>query len=276
MELMECKVSFSALLIRERFLLARKRLEYVMGGGSRPFPKDMEVRSKALRGTDIGDLYRTIIKEIVDLGWPTSDRALSALSWIWKSKEPLAELVLQVAIGADSTADILSFCKSLVIFSDSGYFQFSHVTTVTEFLAEPKIKDLEVRLPSSLVVTEKCLEFLNDTPAAHVDWLRWDSRNHGRPRNFSLIRGFPGYVSERWVDHVRDDQCSLFKRGVDDLDRFEFWTSQTKRESLLDIFRQPANSTILHFIAEHGLTDLCRILFEAKAKYIESIDSTNM
>jgi hypothetical protein len=107
MELRECKCSFLRKFLDDRFLLAQKRLEYVFGRGSRAISKDMQDCANRLGGIRVGDFYREIIKDIIDLEQPTMGRALSALCWISKSKEPLTERVLREAIEAASTEDIL-------------------------------------------------------------------------------------------------------------------------------------------------------------------------
>jgi hypothetical protein len=279
MELMGCKCSFSAFLIGDRFLLARKRLEFVMGRGSTAISDDMDVRSKSLGGRGLGDFYRVVIQEIVALEEPTTGRALSVLSWIWKSKEPLTERVLQEAIGADSTARILWFCNSLVVFSDSGYFQFSHTTTVTEFLANTKLEDLGARLPSSLDLTKKCLTYLNESaefeslqPVDPVGLLA-SATYELRDGDYDSSNGFGGYAATRWPDHILDTESYVLLRGVEDLFRFEFLASNTKRDLVLKLNHR---STILHLLADRGLAGLCSMFFEAKARYTDSIASPNV
>jgi len=216
----------------------------------------MVFRSKRLPGNQVREFYRIIIREIVGIGPPTTDRALQALAWIWHAKEPLTELALQEATGASGTELILGPCMGLVSLSTTGYFQFSHTTTVTEFLAEPKnFEDLGATLFSPLELAKKCLDYL-DSP-------EFESMEVGR-------HGFGDYAANYWGDHVREVECSLLQ-GIEDLSHFRFLASVTKRDLMLKL-NDRSTSTILHFAAEKGLTKFCRLCLDAKGRSVASRD----
>ena len=59
---MECKAFTVNIRINNRFLLAKLRLEVVIGGIKVTIPKDMEKRSKTLQGTKVSDIYPRKIK----------------------------------------------------------------------------------------------------------------------------------------------------------------------------------------------------------------------
>ena len=252
--------------INDRFLVGKLRLEYVIGGGNVPFQEDMEFRSQRLPGNQVRDFYRVIIKDIVDIGEPTTSRALQALYWIKHAKEPLTERVLREAIGASSTDSILRPCMSLVVLSENdNFFQFSHTTTVSEFLADPKnFEDLGATLFSPFDLAKRCLEYL-DSP-------EFESRevNDKIPYDLAVsnMYGFGGYAAEYWADHVRDVERDLL-RGTDSLWHFKFLASKTKRDSMLKLNHRTSTSTILHFAAEKGLSRFYSLCLDAKAMFVE-------
>jgi hypothetical protein len=253
-------------LIKNRFLVGRLRLEYVIGGGNVPFQEDMEVRSKQLPGNQVRDFYRIIIQDIVDIGEPTTSRALQALSWIWHAKEPLTERVLREAIGASSTDFILRPCMSLVILSENGKtFQFSHTTTVTEFLADPEnFEDLGASLFSPLDLAKRCLGYL-DSP--EFESIKVDHEiSYYTP--VSRLYGFGGYAAKCWIDHVRDVESNLLQ-GMDGLSHFKFLASKKKRDLMLKL-NDRTTSTILHFISQKGLSGFYSLCLDAKARFVES------
>jgi len=265
MELMECKPPFATQLIYDRFLLAAKRLEYVIGGGSRPSQKHMKTRSSNLRGTTLKDFYRQIIKEIIDLGDPTAGQALQAIYWVWNAKEPLTEEVLRKAVDAKRAEDILEACRSLLVLSGiNGFVQFSHTTTITEFLSDPtNFEDLGAHLPNALDLAKRCLSYL-DSPefeSINVDYVP----SYEPP---SRTYGFGGYAATNWAEYVRGVD---FPQRVEDLSYFRFLAAVPTRESVLRLNRRPTSSTILHVLAEKGLSRLCGVFFEAKARSAENI-----
>jgi hypothetical protein len=258
-------------LIDDRFLVGKLRLEYVIGGGNVPLQEDMEIRSQRLPGNQVRDFYRVIIKDIVDIGEPTTSRALQALFWIKHAKQPLTERVLREAIGASSTDSILRPCMSLVVISENdNFFQFSHTTTVSEFLADPKnFEDLGAPLFSPFDLAKRCLEYL-DSPefeSIEVD----DEIPYDLPAVSSMY-GFGGYAATYWADHVRDVESDLLQ-GMDSLPHFNFLASKTKRDSMLKLNRRTTTTTILHFAADKGLSRFYGLCLDAKARFVASCNS---
>jgi hypothetical protein len=239
-------------------VLARLRLEYVIGGQNMAFEDDMVVRSKKFPGNQVHDFYRIIMRDIMSIGEPTTTRALHGLGWIKHAKEPMRTEVLLEAIGASSMDAMLRPCMSLVVLSENGYLcQFSHTTTVTEFLDNPKnFADLGAELPSPLDLAKQCLNYFNSEQFASLRLAGYTTA--------STLPGFGGYVVRFWAEHVRQVDDILSQ----DLSYFKFLASKTKRKSLLKLNRQAADSTILLVAAENGLPGLCRSLLAAKARSI--------
>ena len=233
----------------------------MIGGGNVPFQEDMEFRSQRLPGNQVRDFYRVIIKDIVDIGEPTTSRALQALYWIKHAKKPLTERVLREAIGASSADSVLRPCMSLVVLSENdNFFQFSHTTTVSEFLADPKnFEDLGATLFGPFDLAKRCLEYLDSPEFESVD-------DDG---------GFGGYAADYWADHVRDVESGLLQ-GMDNLSHFKFLASKTKRNSMLKLSHRTTTSTILHIAAERGLSQFYSLCLDAKAKFVERRISTNL
>jgi hypothetical protein len=224
----------------------------------------MDVRSKILPGNQVRDFYRMIIKSIVKIGEPTTSRALQALCWIWHAKTPLTTRVLREAIGAPNIDAILKPCMSLVVLSETtGFFQFSHNTTVTEFLADSQnFEDLGVRLISPLDLAKYCLEYLDSSEFESLelaDHIRYRQGAHG----------FGGYIAIHWADHVRDVENDLLKGGMEDLSHFKFLALQKKRNPMLKL-NDRTTSTVLMFAAEKGLSEFCRLCLEAKERSAQS------
>jgi hypothetical protein len=164
-ELAACK-SFPLLrLTSYRYLLARLRLNHIIGGGNMPIPEDIDCRSKKFPGNQVRDFYQMIMRGIVKIGEPTTSHALQALCWIWHAKTPLTMWTLCEAVGAPSIDAILGPCMSLVILSETtDLFQFSHNTTVTEFLTDSQnFEDLGVCLITHLDLAKACLEYLDSS-----------------------------------------------------------------------------------------------------------------
>jgi len=225
----------------------------------------VQTRLKDLQGTSIQYFYQEIIKEIVELRDPTTHRALQALCWIRHAKEPLTEKGLLEAVGAGSTDDILDHCRSLIVLSKSGYLQFSHTTTVTEFLDNPEnFKSLGVTLFNTLDLAKRCLLYLDSS--------KFESIEVGYVPNkwtpISSLYGFGGYAARYWADHVRDVENDIPMRGGEELSYFKFLASKTKRNSMFELNHLTRTRTILHFAAERGLSKLCSLCLEAKARYV--------
>jgi hypothetical protein len=243
------------------------RLDYIIGGGNVPISEDLDFRSKNLPGNQVRDFYRIIIKGIVEIGEPTSSRALQALCWIGHAKTPLTTRTLCEAVGAPSTDAILGPCMSLVVLSEAtGFFQFSHNTTVTEFLADSQnFEDLGVRLITLLDLAKGCLQYLDSSKFMLLevaDRIRYDE-------NVVEWYGFGGYSAIHWVDHVRDVENTLLKGGIEDLSHFKFLASQKKRNLMLKLNAR-ATSTVLMFAAERGLSEFCRVCLAAKERSTQS------
>ena len=241
----------------------------MIGGSNVPFQEDMEFRSQRLPGNQVRDFYRVIIKDIVDIGEPTTSRALQALYWIKHTKEPLTERVLREAIGASSTDSILRPCMSLVVLSENDkFFQFSHTTTVSEFLADPKnFEDLGATQFDPFDLAKRCLEYL-DSPEFESIEVRNDEIRY---KAVSSMYGFAGYAAEYWAHHVRDVEGDLLQ-GMDNLSHFKFLASKTKRDSMLKLNHR-TTSTILHFAAEKGLSRFYSLCLDAKTRFVERRNS---
>jgi len=234
--------------------------------GTVPIPEDMEVRSNCLPGNQVRDFYRIIIKDIIDIGEPTTSRALEALCWIRHAKEPLTEKVLREAIGANSIDAILRPCMSLVVLSENdNFFQFSHTTTVTEFLADPKnFEDLGASVFSPLDLTKKCLDYLDSPEFESIEV-------HDGVSEYTAVTsiyGFRGYAAKYWADHVRDVESDILSQGMHGLSHFKFLATKAKTDSMLKL-NDRISSTILHFAAEKGLSGFYNLCLDAKARFLD-------
>lgn len=269
MGLTECKPRLFVLLTSDRFLLARLRLERVIGKGNVPVGAHMDQRSKELQGTTVPEIYQDIMKDIRDIGEHTTTCAFKALGWIRYAKEPLTARALEEAINEStemrvSSEDILRICMSLVVLSESQFFQFSHTTTVTEFLDAGKFfEGTQEGMPSQLHLAKRCLSYLDSPsfeslPVGNVS--PWEKK--------SVIRlyGFGGYAARNWAEHVREVEGQLLGRGKEDLSYFQFLAAETKRHLMLKLNAQTITSTMLHFIAEKGISKLCSVCFKTKAR----------
>jgi hypothetical protein len=239
------------------------RLDHILPGEEGvTFPGDLDFRSKHLPGNQVHDFYRMIFQSIVKITEPTRSRALEALSWILYAKTPMTTSILCGAIGAPDLDAILKLCMGLVIQSDTmGYFQFSHNTTVTEFLHEPKnFEDLGVRLLSPLDLAKRCLEYLDSSAFESLE-----VTGNYDPRSAQKTHGFGRYIATHWADHVRDVESNLLKGGIDDLSHFRFLVLPKKRSRILQL-NDRISSTILMFVAEKGLSEFCRLCLEAKER----------
>jgi hypothetical protein len=178
--------------------------------------------------------------------------------------------VLREAIGASSTDSILRPCMSLVVLSENyNFFQFSHTTTVSEFLTDPKnFEDLGATMFSPLDLAKRCLEYL-DSPefeSIEVD----DEISYGRA--VSSMYGFGGYAAQYWAHHVRDVESDLLQE-MDMLSHFKFLVAKTKRDSMLKLNHRTTSSTILHLAAEKGLSRFYSLCLDAKARFVERRNS---
>jgi len=159
----------------------------------------MDYRSQHFPGNEVDDYYKDIICQINMIGTPLAEQAFQILSWILYAKEPLKKRVLLEAIEETSEEDILRPCMSLVIFSPADeVFQFSHPTTVREFLLNSPKFEFKEMLLSRFELAKRCLKFLNSREFESL------SVPHNIYTNFSTIYGFGGYAAVFWVAHVRE------------------------------------------------------------------------
>jgi hypothetical protein len=272
-----------------RFLLARLRLGYVIRGGNVPIQDDMEYRSKRLPGNQVRDYYRIIIKDIVDIGEPTTHRALEALAWILYAKFPLSERTLREAVLAPSTEAILGPCMSLIVLS-AGVFQFSHTTSVTEFLADPNnVKDLGAKLPTQLDIAKRCIQYL-DSPESGALKV-WYEPEYDPELGFNLASdvlagwgeladrmdarggfGFARYAARNWADHARAVEHDLLINGMVGLSYFKFLSSRQKYTVMLNFNDMSYTTTALHFATKVGLTKFCELCLEARTGSVQNIN----
>src|SRR5277367_3971513 len=85
------------------------------------------------------------------------------------------------------------------------------------------------------------------------------------------VYGFSGYAARFWADHVRDVEDDLLYGGLESLSYFSFLASATKRDAMLKL-NDRSTSTILHFAAEKGLAQFCRLSLDAKGRSVGSSD----
>jgi hypothetical protein len=255
--------------VNDRFLVARLRLDYIIGGGNVPIQEDMEYRSKNLPGNQVRDFYRVIIKEIVEIGEPTTSRTLEALYWILYAKQPLTERALREAVDAPNTEAILAPCMSFIVLS-RGTFQFSHTTTVTEFLAEPSnIEDLGAKWSTPLSITKRCLRYL-DSPAFFNNLKLLSPITmifFGRAILYAR-NGLAAYTAQYWTQHVRDVESELLS-DIKDLSHFKFLASTDRRPLLVRLNAWlDVKLTVLHVAAASGLTRFCELCLEARSRCV--------
>jgi hypothetical protein len=155
---------------------------------------------------------------------------------------------------------------SLVVLSENDkFFQFSHTTTVSEFLADPKnFEDLGATQFGAIDLAKRCLEYLDSPEFEAIEV--GDRISFNRP--LSIAYGFGGYAAKHWTHHVRDVESDLLQ-SVDSLSHFKFLASKTKRDSMLKMNDRRTTSTILHFAAENGLSRFYGLCLDAKARFVE-------
>lgn len=249
--------------------MARLRLDYIIGGGNVPIQEDMEYRSKNLPGNQVRDFYLAIIKDIVDIGEPTTSRALEALCWILHAKRPMTEQALREAVGAPDTEAILAPCMSLVVLS-AGLFQFSHTTTVTEFLTcRSNLEGVGAKWSSPLDIAKSCLRYLNsgefrfDPEFPFPPFTRIESRS-----SYYKRCGFSAYAAQHWPLHVHDVERELLSPGTETLTHFKFLTLRKTRFLWLRFNVMSSEITVLHVAAGAGLTQFCELCLEARARLV--------
>jgi hypothetical protein len=244
--------------------LARLRFEHAQKGIASA--EDMDINTQNFPGNEVDDYYQQIIDDISTLPQALATRAFRALSWILHARIPLNKQVLLEALDAASVDNILVPCRSLVILSEvENVFQFSHTTTVLAFLNR---RDINSKIPSGADLALTCLKDL--------DSKGWDYQSHSP-------WGFFSYVRSCWMDHVRDEESHLFVNGLDGLEHFKFLTSESNREKLFNHFSilslapdlDSDNFTILHIAAWANLPKLCETLFDAKARSIKRLYTTD-
>ena len=153
--------------------------------------------------------------------------------------------------------DIVNACKGLVLYEESsGSVRFSH-ETVKAFIES----DLEQKLMAQISLAKTCLTYLGsrvfDTPCSDLATLE------ERMETYKFSR----YASQYWAEHIRGD-----KKCEEEIQNLfiETFGLSGKRDSMVqvkiyaesrwgDFIRSPVWS-LLHVVAECGLTTICRRL----------------
>lgn len=263
-----------------RFLLAYYQLKYVRDQYE---PRAMEEALESMPIT-LTEAYNQIISRMDRRGPGVKALALRTLLWICKAARPLqmeeVREFLAIRKGDKDLSrrycpkpdDILEACESLIMQEKpGGTVVFTHYT-VQEFLRN----DCE-DLPAITYLPIVCLTYL--TFDEFEEWDLEDSTKRsdfsGRSKDSEKRRldewkakyHSLEYVARFWDLHARDAEDSPEVREL----VFDFLQSEKKRMVMLGVrcldsmefgYSAPKGMTVLHFIAESGLTQICRLALE--------------
>lgn len=241
----------------------------------------MEMAIKRLPANP-NDAYKQVIARIKEAGSHTSVIAIQTLTWIFHAARPLLvdELceVLYLKDEHDRTnvdwelniIDIIEICQSLIVHEESsGIIRFIH-PTVQEYLKS-------VELSPVVNLAKTCLNYLmND---AFNDICLDEKSMEIRVQKYRFCL----YAAQFWGFHVRGDAelCPWVEQSV-----FRLLASETRRDSVLQMERWADSiwdrlsfirgQTVLHIIAQNGLTTLCNRFLKGQPRHAIYIsDRTN-